>query len=495
MSDSVQFLTPENLNQLSRKELVKILLTPQKLIEKLQIEIEKLRISQDLDSKSSSKPPSTDLLKKSEKSKHSEDGSNCEKKKRRPGGQPGHQGKTRQGFSRVDRIKILEPSRCSHCGQTEFLEQPVTIETQQVGQLVDKPIEIVEYHRMSCQCKGCSMVTSASWPSEMIPGQDLGVKLQAFLGWLGNYGHLPYEKPQEMLWELGKIEIGIGTLVNTNQRLAEAIKPHVEQLSNWLKTEQPSIHIDETPWPVKGIKEWLWVFTNKDFCLFRGADTRSRRELESQLGSEYNGVISSDDLSVYNGYPVMAQQKCLAHLRRHFQRLIQNPGENNQKIGQAFKDLIDEGFRHYSQWQHSQDRYLYNYWAVRFKDKVDLTLKQWSNKAGYEAGKLLRSLKLKEDQWWYFLFHREIPPDNNLAERSLRLAITKRKVSGGSRSMERFQHTANLLSVVQTCRRQRRSVVDFFEQSLKVFVSRGARHITLDDDELLALCLIPTSAP
>ena len=155
----------------------------------------------------------------------------------------------------------------------------MTIETQQVAQLVDKPIEIVEYHRMSCQCKGCSMVTSASWPSEMIPGQDLGVKLQAFLGWLGNYGHLPYEKPQEMLWELGKIEIGIGTLVNTNQRLAEAIKPHVEQLSNWLKTEQPSIHIDETPWPVKGIKEWLWVFTNKDFCLFRGADTRSRREL------------------------------------------------------------------------------------------------------------------------------------------------------------------------------------------------------------------------
>ena len=33
--------------------------------------------------------------------------------------------------------------------------------------------------------------------------------------------------------------------------------------------------------------------------------------------------------------------------------------------------------------------------------------------------------------------------------------------------MERFQHTANLLSVVQTCRRQRRSVIDFFVQALK----------------------------
>ncbi len=97
---------------------------------------------------------------------------------------------------------------------------------------------------------------------------------------------------------------------------------------------------------------------------------------------------------------------------------------------------------------------------------MEQTLKQWSQMAGYEAGKLLRSLKTKADQWWYFLDHPEVPPDNNLAERSLRLAVTKRQVSGGSRSMERFKHTANLLSVVQTCRRQGRSVIDFFEQGL-----------------------------
>jgi len=47
----------------------------------------------------------------------------------------------------------------------------------------------------------------------------------------------------------------------------------------------------------------------------------------------------------------------------------------------------------------------------------------------------------------------------------------KRKVSGGSRSIERFKHTANLLTVVQTCRRQRRSVIDFFEQAIKAMVN------------------------
>ena len=63
-----------------------------------------------------------------------------------------------------------------------------------------------------------------------------------------------------------------------------------------------------------------------------------------------------------------------------------------------------------------------------------------------------------------------MPPDNNLAERSLRLAVTKRKVSGGLRSLSRFEDTANLLSVVQTCRRQGRSVISFFTCALRAYV-------------------------
>lgn len=97
----------------------------------------------------------------------------------------------------------------------------------------------------------------------------------------------------------------------------------------------------------------------------------------------------------------------------------------------------------------------------------------WRSVAGAEAGKLLRSLKEKASQWWYFLDHPQVPPDNNLAERSLRLAVTKRKVSGGSRSLERFEQTANLLTVVQTCRFQGRSVMDFFVEALMA----GAGHI------------------
>ncbi len=61
----------EKLNQLSKKELVKLILSQQEIIEQLKIEIEKLKISRSLDSKISSKPPSSDLLKKPERKEKS----------------------------------------------------------------------------------------------------------------------------------------------------------------------------------------------------------------------------------------------------------------------------------------------------------------------------------------------------------------------------------------------------------------------------------------
>ncbi|BAZ29660.1 transposase IS66 (plasmid) [Cylindrospermum sp. NIES-4074] len=474
-------LESETLRQLATEQLVEMIIEQanaivqlkSKVIE-LQQEIEKLKVSRDLDSTTSSKPPSGDILKKPE-NKQEDKPEESEAAKRKPGGQPGHPGKTRKGFGRVDRFEILRPQMCSCCGQREFRAEPIKIETQQVAQLVERPIEIVEYQRYTCICSECGETQTAEWSPEMVPGQDIGIRLQAFLGWINNYGHLSYEKQQELLWELGEIEIGVGTLVATNERIDGAVAQSIDLLKEWIKQTQPNIHSDETPWVVKGVKEWLWIFANTDFALFHAADTRSRAELESLLGSSYEGVLSSDDYSAYNGYPVKAQQKCLAHLRRHFKKLIKLPGLNNQEIGAKFINLIDEAFKNYALFQQTQNIVEFLSWTSEFKTKVESSIKIWIDKAGGEASKLLRSLRNKAHQWWYFLDHPEIPPDNNLAERTLRLAVTKRKVSGGSRSMERFQDTANLLTVIQTCRRQGRSVIEFFEQAIKAIVNTAVQ--------------------
>jgi transposase len=57
------------LNQLSKEELVLLVIEAKQKLKELEERIAQLTISLNLDSKNSSKPPSTDLLKKSEKPK------------------------------------------------------------------------------------------------------------------------------------------------------------------------------------------------------------------------------------------------------------------------------------------------------------------------------------------------------------------------------------------------------------------------------------------
>ncbi len=82
-------------------------------------------------------------------------------------------------------------------------------------------------------------------------------------------------------------------------------------------------------------------------------------------------------------------------------------------------------------------------WAMGFKLRITQNIEQWKGLSPRLGGKLLRSLRDKAELWWYFLDHPEVPQDFNQAERSLRLAVTKRKVGGGSRSMDKFAQTAD----------------------------------------------------
>ncbi len=171
-------LTLEMVDQLSREELVKIVLTQQKLIEKLQEELEKLKERQPSNSKTSSRPPSSDLIQKPETPKADNSKESEDKPKRKPGGQPGHIGKTRKGFGRVDRYQISTPSSCEHCGSTE-LSDAIGYSKQQVACLVTRPIEVVEYQRVKCQCNECGAMVIGPVSPGIVPGQDLSIDLQA----------------------------------------------------------------------------------------------------------------------------------------------------------------------------------------------------------------------------------------------------------------------------------------------------------------------------
>lgn len=453
-------LDRESLKNLTPEQLVEMVLKLQALVVKQGETIEKLKGYLDKDSKTSSKPPSTDLLRKPEKAREGE-----KKEGRSPGGQKGHEGKTRKGFGRIDRRESVKAEKCQHCGSSHLAQSERRERTLVVARLVARPIEIVEYQQECAYCADCGGQVLGVLPEDVVPGQDLGVSLQAMLGWMSHYGHLSYGKQQEWLREIGGIEVGIGTLQATTQRLAQAVEPPVRELQEWVR-EQPQVHVDESPWSVQGIKEWLWNISGQGFSLFHAGDTRSRKELEYLLGKSFAGVLISDDFSTYNGYGAAAQQKCLAHLLRHFKQVEKLKTPQQTELAQVFLDLITEAFRQHQQYRETGSRSIYNHWVTDFRRRLEQALAVWRPRAGYAAGLLLKSLVDKSHQWWYFLEHPEVSPDNNRAERSLRLGVTKRKIAGGSRSFSGFVDTARLLTVIQSCRAQGRSVLTFLRQAL-----------------------------
>ena len=74
-----------------------------------------------------------------------------------------------------------------------------------------------------------------------------------------------------------------------------------------------------------------------------------------------------------------AQQKCLAHLRRHFKKPIKLSGLNNQEIGTFFISLVDEAFKNYALFQHNQNSDEFLSWTSGFKLKVETSIDYLAN--------------------------------------------------------------------------------------------------------------------
>lgn len=192
-----------------------------------------------------------------------------------------------------------------------------------------------------------------------------------------------------------------------------------------------------------------------------------------QLRSKFDGIVSNDEFRAYKGYAVKAQQKCLLHLRRHIQQVVNLGHGNNSERGQVFWDLLDRAFAQHRPWRLSANEAAYRVWTNKFNFRLKPNLQRWTAQAGYEAGRLLRSRHDKIQQWWYFFEYPQIPSVNNVAEPeacrlahcvSLCLAVNKQQAHRGSRSMNQFAQTADLLSVVQTSRLQGRWVRSFFQE-------------------------------
>lgn len=79
---------------------------------------------------------------------------------------------------------------------------------------------------------------------------------------------------------------------------------------------------------------------------------------------------------------------------------------------------------------------------------------------------LCRNLNQLWPALWTFLYVEGVEPTNNAAERALRQAVLWRKTSFGSVSGTGLRRTERLLSVSETCRQQKRNLLDYLTHAI-----------------------------
>ncbi|GAC1629942.1 MAG: hypothetical protein NVS4B11_29290 [Ktedonobacteraceae bacterium] len=294
----------EQENAELRKQLAKAYQQITQLSERLQ------RVEGQLvkDSHNSSKPPSSDGLKRKPRSQR-------QRSEKQTGGQPGHPGCTLMQVTTPDEVVQPRPMVCMHCQQP--LEGVVgqLKERRQVHDLPEIRLLVREHQVEQVCCPACQAVSQGSFPAEVEAPVQYGAKLRALGVYLHEYQLVPLARVSELLTDLCGCEVSEGTVLTWVQGVAERLAPVVGQIADWLSVS-PLQHADETGVRIAGKLHWLHVNSTHFLTHLAWHSKRGRKALEDiGIWPRFGGRSMRDRWVSYDHYGC-AQSICGAHLVR-----------------------------------------------------------------------------------------------------------------------------------------------------------------------------------
>ena len=256
---------------------------------------------------------------------------------------------------------------------------------------------------------------------------------------------VPLRKTCEVLLQHFALRLTPGALVHAQRRLADRLEPAYRELARMLRAGRV-VYVDETSWWVGGPGYWLWVFTSGGYTLFVVDKNRNAGVVLEILGENYQGVLSSDCLNLYDGLKGI-QNKCYAHhLKAVRQALEAATGDKTclLEIRSLLMTAIALGKSRSTIPAADYERFIES-----LERRADVLLQQGA--ADLEANKVANRLRKQRDHLFTFLKYPGVDPTNNAAERALRPAVVARKISCGNKT-ERGQRTWQVLaSLAATC--------------------------------------------
>ena len=176
-------------------EIEELIASLKREIEALRAENAELRRRLGLDSSNSSKPPSSDGLKKKPRIL----GSLRTRSGKPSGGQKGHRGDTLRQVANPDRIVEHAATLCRHCCAGLDAGSAVGAEKRQVFDLPERMIEVTEHRAAIHCCPNCRGETRAAFPEGVVSPTQYGERIKAAAIYLNVQQLIPEDRAAQAL--------------------------------------------------------------------------------------------------------------------------------------------------------------------------------------------------------------------------------------------------------------------------------------------------------
>lgn len=353
---------------------------------------------------------------------------------------------------------------CPDCGTV--LVGGEVVRRRQVLDIPRVPVAVIEHVVRRRVCPQCGKAATATLElgDAVVGHHRVSTATMAYIGSLRTVGRLPIRTIQWLLAAVHGLHLSVGGIVGVLAAVAEHGTPRLAQLQQDVRAS-PVVHADETGWREDGVNGYIWTFSTPELRYFHYAQSRARAEVTAVLGDAYEGTLVSDFYGAYNIHDG-SHQRCWVHLLRAIHDLCQLHPDDTE-----LSDWADAIHACYAEAKAVVAQGLSEPARVAARDRLDAALLALVRpglvaEAPLPQTTLCQRIDRFEDELFEFVLYPDVPPDNNLAERSLRPLVIARKISGGTRSAHGSQVRMALASLFATWLAQGLNPLDACRQML-----------------------------
>ncbi len=361
-------------------------------------------------------------------------------------GSLGRKGCHRGPSENPDKIVRVMAKRCSRCrAELGEANQTFACAWDKIDIPPVKPVVTrVEIYEGRCPCCG-EATRPTSVPEGCEPGSPFSLNIMALALYLRVIQNISYQRLVRLFHDLFGLVISEGALDALFKRAKPRFDAEVAAILSRLRKSRV-VYSDETSVRVGGKNWWNWVFGNDEIVLHVIRPSRGREVAEQVLDGHRPAIWVSDLLGSQQGHAA-EWQICLAHQLRDCQYAID---AGDTVFAPRMKPLFLRAFA-IARRRDTLAASTLRAYKGRIERELDAIM---ALPVEQKDGRRLRKRYARHrGALFTFLDHRDVAPDNNLSERTLRPTATYRKVTGGFRSRWAPHLYAGVRSAVATAAR------------------------------------------